>query len=696
MNKIIALILLATAGWSAPTVTPSTATVQTTKTIQFSSTDTVTWSLVPGSLGSISAGGLYTAPSTIQNRNVAYGCPVVPDSHIYNSDITGLPVAADSTNRVNNVGAVNHDYEISFPPNVYGTSDVTASTMTFYYTSTQNGATYYFLPDPYRGVETNLRPNDYFAQDRHILGVNSDTCEIQEVYNFYPRGTNIPQSCPNCNAQSGVKYGPMSYQLAAYDGSTDAAGLYVLPLAIRLDEMRAGVINHALRFTLSNGYNYSGFLWPGTNFSPQCGTIGTCFPYGSRLRLKASYDDSALSTKARVITQAMKKYGMFMADGGLTGNIQAMTDVVADTATWNVLMSELPGSTLDFTDFEQVDESSLMISSDTGRIKYPNAYGTYGSNYAIVIATKNSDSTAAYVHIAIQGVNVGVKNVPFPADHGVISVMAGTPQFTIPYVVTGSTQTTATCSMTPTLGTLSSDCLYTAPSSVVKFSSAIVTVTAVADSTAPYSFPLVVYSSSGIRVDTGWKATAQITSPVIPYDSQDNYGPDVNGNYWSANMPGSFMNWYARDDGSYPQVDWRVPQPSDIGLHYSGMHGTSDGFFGSYAPNGTYLLKLLFGSEDTNLSANSVMQIESQNQILMSSSSFVTFIGTSAYTAKTSTHSVTVSDNNFYFALRFPDNNSKFTQLSGFELKLESLAESQSTVKRFIGRAILRGRGILK
>ena len=695
MNKLIALTILVTSPiWSAPTVTPSTATVQTTKSIQFASTDTVTWSLVPGSVGSISAGGLYTAPATIQNKNVIAGCPVVPDSHIYNIDVTSLPVDANSATRMANIGSgIPINFEISFPPNLMNNATST-DTMKFYYTTTHDGEGFQILPTPYRGVETNLRPNDYFVQDRHQLGVNTDTCEFSEIYNYYPVGTNVPQSCPTCNAQSGTKWMGTSYQLPSYDGSTDAAGLYVQPLSLRYDELKRGEINHALRFTLSNGYNYSGFNWPGTNYAANCGVLADCVPYGSRFRLKSSFSEAGFSTTARTIIRALKKHGMHHSDGGINFHIQAMTDVISDTETFHALMTEIPASALDSGDFEQVDMSSLMVSTATGRVKYPNAYSTYGPNYAIVIATKNSDSTAAYIHVAVQGVNAGIKNTPFPADHGAISVMAGTPQFSIPYNVTGSTQTTATCTMTPTIGTLTSGCLYTAPSSVVKFSSAMVTVTPVADSTAPVTFPLVVYSSSGIRVDTGWKA-GTITSPVIPYDSQNNYGPDGSGDYWAANMPGSLMNWYSRDDGSYPQTDWRQPQPSDIGLHYSGMHGTSDGFFGAYAPNGTYLLSLRFGYDGAQ--SNFVQQIESQNEILMSSSSFVTFIGTSAYTAKTSTHSITVTDNNFYFALRFPD-NSKFTQLSAFELEYTGPLPGTPALpqRRMTGRARITGRGVIR
>ena len=646
----------------APVVSPSTATVFVKNSVQFTSSGSVTWSLVPGSIGSIDSNGLYTAPDSIQNLNVIDGC-AIPDDHIYNVSIDSLPVDANSATRVAAVGAVNMVFELSFPRNAMTNSNTVASTMTFVYTTTQNGSTYYLLPAPYRGVETNLYPDDYFAQDRHTLGVNSDTCEYQEIYNPYPRGTNVAE-CLNCNAQSGVKYGPMSYQLAAYDGSTDAAGLYIQPLMLRYDELKRGQVNHALRFTLSNGRNYAGFVWPGTNFSNQCGTFTTCFPYGSRLRLKASFNETGFSPTAKVILRTMKTKGIILADGGISGHLQTATDVVSDSVTFQALMTEIPNSSLDFTDFEQVDESSLMISSATGRVRVPNSYNVVPNNYAIVVAVNNVDGSSTTVWVAVQGVAAGTKNLPFPPNSGTLSVMAGTPQFQIPYWVKGATTTTATCTMSPTIGTLTSGCLYTPPATQVGISSAIVTITPTADSTGTITFPLTVFPSDGIRVDVGGKA-GSISSPAIPYDAAGNYGPDANGKYWWADPVGNIVPWYSLDDMSSPQASW--PGTTDVGLWYTARHGTSDGAFAAaMVPNGTYLLSVYF-ARDAN--TNTVVQsLESQNQVLMSSAAWITFRGSSNYNTLKATFSVTVVDNTFYAAVRFPD-PTKFSMINAWSLE---------------------------
>lgn len=675
---------------AAPTVSPSTPTVYVGNQIQFTSPDAVTWSMYPGSVGTISAGGLYTAPASIPPKNTIAGCPVLPNDHIYNVDITSLPVHSSSTARMANVGAgIAINFEVSFPLNVMDNTTPT-DTMKFYYTTSSDGRSYPILPAPYRGVENSLYPADYFAQDRHQLGVNTDTCQFTEIYNYYPVGANVVQSCPTCNAQSGTQWGPMSYQLANGDGSTDAAGLYVQPLAIRYDELKTGEINHALRFTLSNGYNYSGFDWPGTNFAANCATHATCFPYGSRLRLKASFSEAGFSTTALAVIRALKKYGMFSADGGINFHIQTMADVLSDTTTFNALMVEIPASALDSGDFEVVNETSLMVSTATGRVNIPNGFKVVPDNYAVVIATKNSDSTATYTYVAVQPVTVGFKNPAFPARSAGISVMSATPQFQIPYWVRGATTTTASCTMSPTIGTLSADCLYTAPTTgVVASSTTIVTITptGVAVTTGTIRFPLTVLSSDAIRMDVGGRATLAITSPVIPYDAAGNYGPDATGKFWAADPIGNMPAWYAFEDGSYPQPSW--PATTDVGLYYTNYHGASDTAWSAMVPNGNYTLTLKYAAIDANLVKNSSHTVDSQGTTILTTSTVIV-PAFAAYTPADHSYSVSVTNNTFYFALR-QVYNGFFPFISAWKLNFDSASSPATVTTRFKGSLQFKG-----
>jgi hypothetical protein len=99
--------------------------------------------------------------------------------------------------------------------------------------------------------------------------------------------------------------------------SADAAGLAIFPGLVRYDEVAAGAINHAIRFTLphtKNDANNGYFVEPATHAA---GTDwGVSNVMGMRIRLKASFDISGYSAANQVILTAMKKYGMILADNG--------------------------------------------------------------------------------------------------------------------------------------------------------------------------------------------------------------------------------------------------------------------------------------------------------------------------------------------------------------------------------------------
>lgn len=683
------IVFLPTASWAAPTILPSTPTVTLGGTVQFAATETVTWSMYPGSLGSISAGGLYTAPSSLRARNVMAGVPLVPNDFIYNVDITSLPVDSNSATRIANIGSTGHIdmTEASMPLNLMNSGTPTTS-MKFFYTTSSDGRSFPILPVPYRAVENCLYPSDTFAQDRHQLGVSTDTLVATEIYNNYPVGSGTAEGCPTCTAQSGVQYGPMSYKLAYGDGATDAAGMYLQPLLARYAELKSGRIEHALRFTLANGFNYKDFLWPATNFSNQCQTLSTCVPYGARFRLKAAYDDSGLLPYQKVVTAALKKYGMFMADGGQSLHIQSSADVFADTSTYHDLDAfRNSGPTLG--DFEQVDESVLMISTSSGRVQIANGKKVVPNDYAVVIATKTSDSTATYTYIALQPVTVGWSNPAFPANDAALPVMAGTPAFQIPYWVNGATNTAASCTMTPTIGTLTAGCLYTAPTSVVTLSSAIITITPtqVYDPVASTTtFPIVIFSSDAIRQNIGGKA-ASISSPAIPYVGTD-YGPGSDGGMWWSDPVGTLPPWYGLDDNSSPQSSW--PSNSDIGLYYTQRHGLTDACWSAMVPNGNYTLTLKYGNSDQNQVNLSSVSVDSQSTVVFSTS---TRPVSAIYSPNDKTASVQVTNNQFYFCQR-EIYNGNFPFLGAWKLNLDS---QLSRVKESLrGNVTFRGRVTLK
>lgn len=135
--------------------------------------------------------------------------------------------------------------------------------------------------------------------------------------------------------------------------SADAAGFPIAPLLFNADELKAGQINHAIRFILPNPEMRAGFyVHPATHAGGPTGPANA-IPYGAHLRLKASYDVSQLKPAARVVAIAMQQYGMFLADGG---NIALTAQSDQDTATKyaDVDFSTSDLSSLKVTDFDVV------------------------------------------------------------------------------------------------------------------------------------------------------------------------------------------------------------------------------------------------------------------------------------------------------------------------------------------------------
>jgi hypothetical protein len=142
--------------------------------------------------------------------------------------------------------------------------------------------------------------------------------------------------------------------------STDAAGFPVTPLLFTADEIKAGAINHAIRFILPNKEIAAGvYVHPATHIGGPSGPKASAVPYGAHLRLKASTDISKLKPAAKVVAQALMKYGMFLSDGG---NI-ALT--AADDKYTTAKYSQLGFGTSDLTalkvtDFEMVNGGTRM------------------------------------------------------------------------------------------------------------------------------------------------------------------------------------------------------------------------------------------------------------------------------------------------------------------------------------------------
>jgi Putative Ig domain len=152
---------------------------------------------------------------------------------------------------------------------------------------------------------------DTYVGDSHVLVLDRHSCFLYETFNTHRCSGQWASSSETLWDMQNFEQRPWSWT------SADAAGLAIFPGLVRYDEVAAGAINHAIRFTMQqtkNDANGGYFVEPASHAA---GTVyGVSNVMGMRIRLKASFDISGYSAANQVILTAMKKYGMILADNG--------------------------------------------------------------------------------------------------------------------------------------------------------------------------------------------------------------------------------------------------------------------------------------------------------------------------------------------------------------------------------------------
>ncbi|MDR3721104.1 MAG: PKD domain-containing protein [Candidatus Acidoferrales bacterium] len=153
--------------------------------------------------------------------------------------------------------------------------------------------------------------------DQHVLILDNANCFLYELYNAAPSGL-------TWNAGSAAVWDLTADEQRPYTWtSADAAGLPIFAGLARYDEIAAGAINHALRFTLQNSRD--AFTPPASHLAANSSNANAA-PMGMRLRLKSNFDISGYSATNQIILKAMKKYGLIMADNGSNMYISGAPD----------------------------------------------------------------------------------------------------------------------------------------------------------------------------------------------------------------------------------------------------------------------------------------------------------------------------------------------------------------------------------
>lgn len=152
---------------------------------------------------------------------------------------------------------------------------------------------------------------DTYVGDSHVLVLDRHACMLYETFNTH--------RCSGAwNSSSETIWDMQNYEQRPWGWtSADAAGLPIFPGLVRYDEVAAGAINHAIRFTMQvtkNDANNGYFVEPASHAAGIYWGVSNVM--GMRIRLQASFDISGYSPANQVILTAMKKYGMILADNG--------------------------------------------------------------------------------------------------------------------------------------------------------------------------------------------------------------------------------------------------------------------------------------------------------------------------------------------------------------------------------------------
>jgi hypothetical protein len=338
----------------------------------------------PGFLGDAVAGCTASAAPAVG------GCPVLPVDHLFNTPIDALPVHPGSATFLASIGAAHlhldlgtttdstqatyygipynvvHGATLGWSPIHFGNgwpdeSDCAASGATGVVLSPCTTATPAMPVPPAPLVEGGIDTAD---QDHHLLLLDADTCRLWELYHA------TPSAAGGWDVLSTASFdlGSSALRPAGWT-SADAAGFPILPLLLRADEAASGTIRHALRVTIPSGLIRSEYTWPARHRTGSNGSASLP-PMGQLFRLKASYPIPAgVSTQARAILQALKTYGMYLADGGSAWYVQGEPSAAWDDA----IFSEV--GQVATSDLEAVDLSPFQAragwSPDSARVPPP-------------------------------------------------------------------------------------------------------------------------------------------------------------------------------------------------------------------------------------------------------------------------------------------------------------------------------------
>jgi hypothetical protein len=248
-----------------------------------------------------------------QGPPVIGGCRIFPADNPWNTPIDSAPVHENSDAYMQTIGlssTVHPDFGTVWEgapigiPYVVVPEDQAMVGVVFDYADESDPGPYPIPSDaPIEGGPDS-------SGDRHVLVIREGACILYELFAAYP------QTDGSWTAGSGaIWHLDASEVRPAGWTSADAAGLAILPGLVKYEEVYVdGEIRHAIRVTVSR--TQDGYISPASHAAGSCNYLSDCPPMGLRLRLKVDFDVSSFDPILQIILNAMKTYGLIVADNG--------------------------------------------------------------------------------------------------------------------------------------------------------------------------------------------------------------------------------------------------------------------------------------------------------------------------------------------------------------------------------------------
>ena len=285
-------------------------------------------------------------------------CPAFPANNYWHKDISALPVHPRSAQWMSHMSST-RPLHPDFGPS-YGAQSVPYGIPITYVAGTHPkvSVSFDYADESDRvgyplGADTKIEGGQMTDGDRHAIVVDKTACRVYETWATHKDGT-------TWYAGSGATWNLKTNSLRPSGWtSADAAGLPILPGLLRYDEILAGRVDHAIRFTTN--VTDKRFIWPARH---QAGSVNNLSypPMGARFRLKKGYSTAGLRADTLIVVKAMKAYGLVLADNGSPWYFQGTQDTRWQSAMLDQL-KRIPASA-----FEAVDSAKMMLAPNSAQV----------------------------------------------------------------------------------------------------------------------------------------------------------------------------------------------------------------------------------------------------------------------------------------------------------------------------------------